>query len=76
MNPWPPSTAAVVCCRVGDPYWEPTPECVLRRCFRCGHHVIAERDPPEAKMADVPRWEYLCVNCAAVITDAGTEWRR
>jgi hypothetical protein len=78
MRDWPRGTMAVICCRVGDPYWRdqmPDVHSVVCTCYRCGERVIlGERSLPVARQTGRP-WELLCVPCAAELAKVLGKWR-
>jgi len=61
---WPEKTVALICCRVGDAHWNPSPGATEQKCWNCNHSVMATIETVEnAKKDDA---EIICVLCAVI----------
>lgn len=67
MKAWPKNAVACVCCRVGDPYWNPVPDSTEIECWQCEHACMIS---PATKARLVENSKVLCVHCARAYYDA------
>lgn len=64
MKPWPKAwpTNGIICCRVGDPYWNPVPGSKMSQCWQCNHAVMMS-PTSIAKGRETPDAIVVCLNC-------------
>jgi len=67
MKPWPADAVALICCRVGDPYWNGKAGSQKRNCYNCDHEIMAAPDSLARKAAVSS--EFVCVECYRLYTD-------
>jgi hypothetical protein len=67
QKPWPKNTIALICCRVGDPYWNRREGSEERNCYNCGHEIMAAPDSLQNK--SIMSSEFVCVECYSEYTN-------
>ncbi len=63
LKSWPENTIALICCRIGDPYWNGMAGSVERSCWNCNHPVMASLDTVTS--SEKHSSKIICVHCAA-----------
>ncbi len=69
LKDWPQDTVAIICCRIGDPYWNNVPGSREIICWQCGHKCMIAPNTYDT-LQNTDNSEVLCVNCVKAYYDA------